>query len=71
MENFELTQQQKMFAATGLSPDDFLINRRTGQRGWLYRSGTGYACVKLQEGGAVIWNAEFVKDENRGHRGRD
>jgi hypothetical protein len=69
MENFELTQQQKFFNATGLHEGDAVVNYRTGQRGWLYISAVGYACVRfsrLREGVmAVIWNDEFERDEYR------
>jgi hypothetical protein len=62
-ENYELTAQKKLFAATGLKEGDRVIDKYDGVCGILYISSIGYACVRMGEGRAAIWNKDFVKDE--------
>lgn len=62
--NWELQQHEKLFKATGLKVGDRVVND-LGQEGTLYLSGIGYACVRLGEKYAVIWDKSFVKKEKQ------
>ena len=60
----ELDAQLKLFRATGLKEGDAVRNTFTGDTGYLYFSGLGFACVRTK-GPSRIWDTDWVADSGK------
>lgn len=60
MITYKKDQLEKIFVATGLRIGDEVTHRINGSKGFLYLSGFGYICVRMDKG-AVIWGDVWIK----------